>query len=57
MTAATHSTLGEVAAHLDDLLRSSEVPDYRGAMNGIQVEHVGPITRCAVAVDASSRTI
>ena len=52
-----HTTLGMVAAHLNALLRTSEVPDYRGAMNGIQVDHVGPITRCAVAVDASSRTI
>jgi dinuclear metal center YbgI/SA1388 family protein len=50
-------TLGKIAAHLDALLRTNEVPDYRGAMNGIQVDHVGPITRCAVAVDASSRTI
>ena len=57
MTDAVRNTLGEVAAYLDDLLRTSEVPDYRGAMNGIQVEHVGPVTRCAVAVDASTRTI
>ena len=57
MTAAANATLGAVAAHLDELLRTNEVPDYRGAMNGIQVEHVGPVTRCAVAVDASSRTI
>jgi dinuclear metal center YbgI/SA1388 family protein len=57
MTSATHNTLGDIAAYLDDLLRTSEVPDYRGALNGIQVEHVGPVTRCAVAVDASSRTI
>jgi dinuclear metal center YbgI/SA1388 family protein len=57
MTAATHGTLGDIAAYLDDLLRTNEIPDYRGAMNGIQVEHVGPVTRCAVAVDASSRTI
>lgn len=57
MTDAAESTLADVAAYLDDLLRTSEVPDYRGAMNGIQVEHVGPVTRCAVAVDASTRTI
>src|SRR3954453_4203104 len=57
MTVATHDTLATIAAYLDDLLRTSEVPDYRGAMNGVQVEHVGPVTRCAVAVDASSRTI
>jgi dinuclear metal center YbgI/SA1388 family protein len=49
--------LERVAEHLDALLRTSEVPDYAGAMNGIQVEHAGPVTRCAVAVDASVRTI
>jgi dinuclear metal center YbgI/SA1388 family protein len=49
--------LARIADHLDALLRTSEVPDYPGAMNGIQVEHVGPVTRCAVAVDASVRTI
>jgi len=51
------TTLQVVAQHLDALLRTSEVPDYRGAMNGIQIDHAGPITRCAVAVDASTRTI
>jgi dinuclear metal center YbgI/SA1388 family protein len=57
MTVGSHGALGDIAAYLDDLLRTSEVPDYRGAMNGVQVEHIGPVTRCAVAVDASSRTI
>ncbi|NUO37651.1 MAG: Nif3-like dinuclear metal center hexameric protein [Gemmatimonadaceae bacterium] len=46
-----------MAEHLDAVLRTAEVPDYPGAMNGIQVEHLGPVTRCAVAVDASMRTI
>lgn len=49
--------LQQVAEHLDALLRTAEVPDYAGALNGIQVEHVGPVTRCALAVDASLRTI
>src|ERR687890_1185047 len=57
MHTASHASLGDVARHLDTLLRTSEVPDYPGAMNGIQVEHEGPITRCAVAVDASLSTI
>lgn len=57
MTAATTVPLGEVAAYLDAMLRTRDVPDYPGAMNGIQVEHVGPARRCAVAVDVSSRTI
>jgi dinuclear metal center YbgI/SA1388 family protein len=39
------------------VLRTLEVPDYPGAMNGVQVEHNGPVTRCAVAVDASVQTI
>jgi dinuclear metal center YbgI/SA1388 family protein len=49
--------LDRIAAHLDYVLRTGEIPDYPGAMNGIQVEHQGPVTRCAVAVDASVRTI
>lgn len=57
MRSVTHTTLEDVARHLDTLLRTSEVPDYPGAMNGIQVEHDGPVTRCAVAVDASLPTI
>lgn len=50
-------TLHHVAEHLDSLLRTRDIPDYPGALNGVQVEHVGPIRRCAVAVDASMRTI
>ena len=49
--------LVDVARHLDDLLRTSEIPDYPGAMNGVQMEHEGPVVRCAVAVDASLQTI
>jgi dinuclear metal center YbgI/SA1388 family protein len=49
--------LARLAEHLDTLLHTSDVPDYPGAMNGVQVEHGGPVTRCAVAVDASVRTI
>ena len=49
--------LERIASHLDGLLRTAEVPDYPGALNGVQVEHAGPVTRCAVAVDASLETI
>jgi dinuclear metal center YbgI/SA1388 family protein len=49
--------LATIAKHLDGILRTAEVPDYPGAVNGIQVEHVGPVHRCAVAVDASLPTI
>jgi len=55
--AAASVPLVRVAEHLDALLRTNEIPDYPGALNGIQVEHAGPVTHCAVAVDASLRTI
>lgn len=51
------ATLEQVATHLDTLLRTSDVPDYPGALNGVQVQHDGPVRRCAVAVDASLLTI
>ena len=51
------ASLAEIAEHLDTLLRTADVPDYPGALNGIQVENGAPITRVAVAVDASLRTI
>src|SRR2546423_1880440 len=50
-------TLEQVARHLDTLLRTTEIPDYPGALNGVQIEHAGPVRRCAVAVDASLHTI
>jgi dinuclear metal center YbgI/SA1388 family protein len=50
-------SLADVARHLDTVLCTNDVPDYPGAMNGVQVEHDGPVARCAVAVDASLRTI
>src|SRR3954467_14218456 len=56
MSDATQS-LSTVARHLDMVLRTAEIPDYPGALNGVQVEHAGPVRRCAVAVDASLQTI
>src|ERR671913_1910351 len=52
-----HVPLARIVEHLDDLLNTSTVPDYPGALNGLQVEHRGPVVHCAVAVDASLRTI
>jgi dinuclear metal center YbgI/SA1388 family protein len=49
--------LASVAAHLDNLLRIRETPDYPPALNGIQVEHRGPVKKIAAAVDTSARTI
>jgi dinuclear metal center YbgI/SA1388 family protein len=49
--------LATIAAHLDALLRVREIPDYSPALNGVQVEHRGPVTKIAAAVDTSARTI
>lgn len=49
--------LAEVAAYLDEILRIADVPDYPGALNGVQVENRTPVHRVAVAVDASLQTI
>jgi dinuclear metal center YbgI/SA1388 family protein len=53
----TGVALSDVASRLDELLRVRETPDYPHALNGVQVEHRGPVTKVAAAVDASSRTI
>jgi dinuclear metal center YbgI/SA1388 family protein len=49
--------LRELVEHLDDYLRVAEVPDYGGALNGLQVEGTRPVRRVAVAVDAAQATV
>lgn len=49
--------LDDVVTHLDALLRTPEVPDYPPAMNGLQLENRGEVTRVACAVDFSLRTV
>ena len=49
--------LHTIATHLDALLRVREIPDYPQALNGLQVEHRGPVMKIAAAVDVSARTI
>ena len=47
----------ELTGYLDDLLRTSEIPDYPGALNGLQVENSGRLTRIGACVDASEASI
>jgi len=47
----------DLTNYLDEYLRIGEVPDYKAAYNGLQVEGVGDITSIAVAVDACLSTI
>ena len=50
-------TLDAVVRHLDDVLRTREVPDYSGAVNGLQVANSGRVGRVAVAVDFSRAAV
>jgi dinuclear metal center YbgI/SA1388 family protein len=50
--------LDDLRAHLDGYLRIAEVPDYAGAVNGLQVDSPGrEVRRIAVAVDAAQATV
>jgi dinuclear metal center YbgI/SA1388 family protein len=53
----TTPTISEIGHHLDALLRIDEIPDFPGALNGIQVETQSPIIKVVAAVDARERTI
>jgi len=46
-----------LAAYLDEYLRTAQVPDSAGAVNGLQVESAGPIRKVGAAVDGSLRAI
>src|SRR5262245_12738859 len=47
----------QLAAYLDARLRTSEVPDYDRAFNGLQFGNRGDISSVAAAVDFSSFTV
>lgn len=47
------ANLKEIVAFLDAELRLSEIKDYPGAMNGLQLENDGTVERVFSAVDAS----
>lgn len=50
-------TLTAIADHLDQLLRTREIPDYAPALNGVQLENRGEIVKVAAAVDFSRRVV
>ncbi len=57
MTSPPAAPLGDVVSWLDQLLQADTTPDYPAALNGLQVEHSGPVRRVAAAVDASLRSV
>ncbi len=51
------TALSDITALLDSTLRISEIRDASVAMNGLQVENDGTVTKVALAVDGSQETI
>lgn len=57
MSTPPRVALQDVVAFLDSELAIATVPDYGGAMNGLQVANAGEVRHVATAVDASLATI
>jgi len=51
------ASLAAIVKHCDRLLRTHEIGDYDGAVNGLQVENRGIVRRIAATVDASLATV
>jgi dinuclear metal center YbgI/SA1388 family protein len=49
--------LSQIVSYADEHLRVREINDWPNALNGLQVENSGAITKFGAAVDASTRTI
>ncbi len=49
--------LAEMVRFADERLRLSEIEDYPNALNGLQIENNGEVTKIGATVDASSRTM
>ncbi len=51
------TSLATLVNHCDQILRTKEFGDYDGAVNGLQTENSGNVTRIAATVDASLATV
>ncbi len=49
--------LAAIVRHCDQVLRTGKIGDYDGAVNGLQAENAGAVTRIAATVDASLATV
>jgi dinuclear metal center YbgI/SA1388 family protein len=49
--------LTRIVTRLDEFLRHTEINDWSGAVNGLQVQNSGTVSKVAAAVDASARSI
>ena len=51
------TTLADITALLDRELRIADIKDAPVALNGLQVENNGYVTKVALAVDGSQKTL
>jgi dinuclear metal center YbgI/SA1388 family protein len=51
------AALQEIVRCADKELRLAEIEDYPNALNGVQIENSGEVTKIGAAVDASTRTM
>jgi dinuclear metal center YbgI/SA1388 family protein len=49
--------LSDVVNYTDDFLRMGEIGDWDNALNGLQIENSGRVTRIGAAVDVSTRVL
>lgn len=50
-------TLCEIVDYTNDYLRIEEIEDWPNALNGLQIENSGKVTRIGAAVDVSTRVL
>src|SRR5689334_16157135 len=51
------ASLSEIVTYTDRFLRIRQVRDWDNAVNGIQIENSGRVTRLGAAVDVSTRVL
>src|SRR3977135_125929 len=51
------TSLAEIVDYTNDFLRIREIGDWDNALNGLQIENSGEVTRIGASVDASTRVL
>ena len=51
------TSLAEIVNYTNDFLRIREIGDWENALNGLQIENSGNVTRIGASVDASTRVL
>ena len=50
-------SLNELVQYVDDYLRVREIGDWENALNGLQIENSGSVSKIGAAVDVSTRVL